>query len=86
MGLCLSRVGFATIFTTYSAALPLLKQDWGMSASEAGIALTARRHGAAEVTAACHTDVQAPSKVVQLIEGPSGPEPLATMLAPRIPR
>lgn len=34
---CLARMGFATIFTTYSAALPLLKTDWHMSASQAGL-------------------------------------------------
>src|SRR5688572_7660507 len=39
--LCLSRVGFVFIFTTYSAALPLLKNDWSMSASEAGLVQSA---------------------------------------------
>lgn len=39
--LCVSRVGFATIFTTYSAALPLLRADWHMSASQAGIVQSA---------------------------------------------
>ncbi len=39
--LCLSRVGFVFIFTTYSAALPLLKTDWSMSASEAGLVQSA---------------------------------------------
>jgi len=39
--LCLSRVGFVFIFTTYSAALPLLKTDWNMSASEAGLVQSA---------------------------------------------
>ena len=36
LGFCASRVGFGFIFTTYSAALPLLRVDWGMSAREAG--------------------------------------------------
>lgn len=39
--LCLSRIGFVLIFTTYSAALPLLKADWSMSASEAGMVQSA---------------------------------------------
>jgi len=39
--LCLSRVGFVFVFTTYSAALPLLKSDWNMSASEAGLVQSA---------------------------------------------
>src|SRR5688500_14282990 len=39
--LCLSRVGFVFIVTTYSAALPLLKIDWSMSASEAGLVQSA---------------------------------------------
>jgi MFS family permease len=37
MAFCASRVGFALIFTTYSAALPLLQSDWEMSASQAGL-------------------------------------------------
>jgi MFS family permease len=37
LALCASRVGFALIFTTYSAALPLLQSDWEMSASQAGL-------------------------------------------------
>ena len=40
-GLCASRLGFAFIFTTYAAALPLLKGDWNMSASEAGMVQSA---------------------------------------------
>ncbi|MHB8828555.1 MAG: MFS transporter [Syntrophales bacterium] len=36
-GICLSRCFFAFIFTTYSAALPLLKTDWDMSAGQAGL-------------------------------------------------
>jgi MFS family permease len=43
--LCLSRVGFVFIFTTYSAALPLLKTDWNMSASEAGLVQSAWHAG-----------------------------------------
>ncbi len=43
--LCLSRVGFVFIFTTYSAALPLLKTDWSMSASEAGLVQSAWHTG-----------------------------------------
>ncbi len=39
--LCLSRIGFVSIFTTYSAALPLLKADWNMSASQAGLVQSA---------------------------------------------
>jgi MFS family permease len=34
--LCLARVGFALIFGAYSAALGLLKQDWGRSPAQAG--------------------------------------------------
>ncbi len=37
----MSRVGFVFIFTTYPAALPLLKTDWNMSASEAGLVQSA---------------------------------------------
>jgi MFS family permease len=36
LGFCASRVGFGFVFTTYSAALPLLRVDWGMTAREAG--------------------------------------------------
>jgi MFS family permease len=43
--LCLSRVGFVFIFTAYSAALPLLKTDWNMSASEAGLVQSAWHTG-----------------------------------------
>jgi MFS family permease len=45
LGLCLSRMGFAFVFTTYSAALPLLKTDWNMSASEAGLVQSAWHAG-----------------------------------------
>ena len=43
--LCLSRMGFAFVFTSYSAALPLLKTDWNMSASEAGLVQSAWHAG-----------------------------------------
>jgi MFS family permease len=43
--LCLSRIGFVFVFTTYSAALPLLKADWNMSASEAGLVQSAWHTG-----------------------------------------
>ncbi len=36
-GFCLARALFSTIQTTYSASLPLLKEDWGMSAQQAGL-------------------------------------------------
>jgi MFS family permease len=35
--LCVSRVGFALIFTAYSAVLPLLIPAWDMSAAQAGL-------------------------------------------------
>ncbi|HQN20056.1 MAG TPA: MFS transporter, partial [Syntrophobacteraceae bacterium] len=35
--LCLARMGFSFVFTAYSAALPLLQSDWGMSATQAGM-------------------------------------------------
>jgi len=35
--LCSSRVSFALIFTAYSAAIPLLKPEWGLSAGQAGL-------------------------------------------------
>ncbi len=44
-GICLSRCFFASIFTTYSAALPLLKTDWSMSASQAGLIQSAWHAG-----------------------------------------
>lgn len=44
-GICLSRVFFAFIFTTYSAALPLLRSDWKMSASQAGLIQSAWHAG-----------------------------------------
>lgn len=42
---CLARLGFATMFTAYSAALPLLKQDWSMSAAQAGLIQSAYHVG-----------------------------------------
>ena len=33
---CTARVAFSFIFTTYSAAMPLLTADWGMNAARAG--------------------------------------------------
>lgn len=39
--LCLSRTAFALIFTAYAAALPVLKNDWNMSASQAGMVQSA---------------------------------------------
>jgi MFS family permease len=38
---CISRVGFSFIFTSYSAALPLLTDDWAMSATQAGMVQSA---------------------------------------------
>lgn len=43
--ICVSRCFFAFIFTTYSAALPLLKIDWAMSASQAGLIQSAWHAG-----------------------------------------
>jgi MFS family permease len=45
LGLCLARLGFATMFTAYSAALPLLRVDWTMSAGEAGLVQSAYHAG-----------------------------------------
>jgi MFS family permease len=42
---CAARAAFATMFTAYSAALPLLKQEWGMSAGEAGLVQSAYHVG-----------------------------------------
>ncbi|HEX6827741.1 MAG TPA: MFS transporter [Burkholderiales bacterium] len=38
-------MAFATMFTAYSAALPLLKQDWAMSAGQAGLIQSAYHIG-----------------------------------------
>lgn len=43
--LCASRTSFALIFTAYAAAIPLLKPEWGMSASEAGLIQSAWHGG-----------------------------------------
>jgi MFS family permease len=42
---CAGRVAFTTMFTTWSAALPLLRQEWGMSAGEAGLVQSAYHVG-----------------------------------------
>ena len=38
---CITRIFFSFIFVTYSAALPLLRSDWSMSATEAGMVQSA---------------------------------------------
>jgi MFS family permease len=38
---CSARVAFSFIFTSYSAALPLLRSDWSMSAAQAGLVQSA---------------------------------------------
>ena len=43
--LCLARVAFATMFTAYSAVLPLLRRDWGMTAGQAGLVQSAYHLG-----------------------------------------
>lgn len=42
---CLARAAFATMFTAYSAVLPLVKQEWGMSAWQAGLIQSAHHVG-----------------------------------------
>jgi MFS family permease len=42
---CGARMAFATMFTAYSAALPLLKQDWSMTAGQAGLIQSAYHLG-----------------------------------------
>jgi MFS family permease len=42
---CAARAAFATMFTTWSATLPLLKQEWGLSAGEAGLVQSAYHIG-----------------------------------------
>ena len=37
MQFCMARAAFATMFTAYSAVLPLVKLEWGMSAWQAGL-------------------------------------------------
>jgi len=44
-GICVSRSFYAFIFTAYAAALPLLKTDWAMSASQAGLVQSAWHAG-----------------------------------------
>ena len=34
---CAARMAFATMFTAWSAALPLLQQEWALTAGEAGL-------------------------------------------------
>ncbi len=41
MLLCLARTAFVFIYTAYAAALPILKNEWGMSASQAGMVQSA---------------------------------------------
>jgi MFS family permease len=43
--ICLSRASFAVIFTAYSAVMPLLTPEWGMSASQAGLIQSAWHAG-----------------------------------------
>lgn len=45
LGLCAARMGFATMFTAYSAALPLLAVDWAMTSGESGLIQTAYHVG-----------------------------------------
>jgi MFS family permease len=35
--LCASRVGFALVLTAYASVLPVVREEWGMSAGEAGL-------------------------------------------------
>ena len=42
---CIGRIFFAWVFTSYSAALPLLKTDWDMSAGQAGLVQSAWHAG-----------------------------------------
>jgi len=42
---CAARAAFATMFTTWSATLPLLKAEWGLSAGEAGLVQSAYHIG-----------------------------------------
>jgi MFS family permease len=43
--LCASRTSFTIIFTAYSAVLPLVVPEWGMSASQAGLIQSAWHFG-----------------------------------------
>lgn len=42
---CAARAAFATMFTTWSAALPLLRQEWGLTAGQAGLVQSAYHAG-----------------------------------------
>jgi MFS family permease len=42
---CAARAAFATMFTTWSAALPLLRQEWGLTAGQAGLVQSAYHVG-----------------------------------------
>ena len=42
---CCARVAFATMFTAYSAVLPLLKHEWQMTAWQAGLIQSAYHFG-----------------------------------------
>lgn len=44
-GICTSRGCFTLVFTCYSAAIPLLMQEWNMSASRAGLVQSAWHTG-----------------------------------------
>ncbi len=45
LGFCASRLAFSLIFTTYSGSLALLRQDWQMTASQAGLVQSAWQVG-----------------------------------------
>ena len=38
---CAARAAFATLFTAWSAVLPLLREDWQLSAWQAGMVQSA---------------------------------------------
>ncbi len=42
---CAARMAFATMFTLWSATLPLLRQEWGLTAAEAGLVQSAYHVG-----------------------------------------
>lgn len=42
---CAARAAFATMFTTWSATLPLLKEEWGLTAGQAGLVQSAYHVG-----------------------------------------
>src|ERR1051326_2502525 len=37
LGLCLSRLSFSLISVSYAAVLPIVREAWGISATEAGL-------------------------------------------------